>query len=139
MISLTIKAEIDNLGKLSRFLHKNLKDSSCPEKIIKLIELSTEEIFVNIVKYAYTAGQNKTDVIIEFRNKRSGSRNITNVTVSDYGEPFDPLKTETTALNIPINEREPGGLGLLLVKRSMDRVEYEYKNGMNRMVIEKIW
>ena len=57
----------------------------------------------------------------------------------DRGKPFNPLAREEVDTTLSAEEREIGGLGILMVKKSMDAVSYAYRNGVNILTIKKGW
>jgi anti-sigma regulatory factor (Ser/Thr protein kinase) len=58
---------------------------------------------------------------------------------ADRGEPFNPLDRDDPDVTVPLEQREVGGLGVLLIKRTMDTIQYSYDAGMNRLTITKSW
>jgi len=58
---------------------------------------------------------------------------------SDNGRPFNPLEYAEPDTTSPLEEREEGGLGLLIVKKTMDTMNYSYNNGVNRLEFSKSW
>ena len=151
---LILAADIKNVGKLSGFITENLKDSGCPEKVQEQIELAAEEIFVNIARYSYIDGSRdhpETDILkgifhgtceiaITVNSGIQKSTGGTEMTLSftDSGLPFNPLEHTEPDINAHLEDRKEGGLGILIVKRFMDVVEYRY-DGMNRLLLKKGW
>ena len=86
------------------------------------IQVAVEEIFVNIANYAYTPETG--EALIRMRFDRY-SREVS-ITLTDSGIPFDPLKKEDPDVTLTAEQRKIGGLGIFMVKKSMDAVEYEY-------------
>ena len=87
------------------------------------IDLAVEEIFVNIANYAY-------------RPVRENPLEVT-LTFLDSGAPYDPLAKEDPDITLDVKDRQIGGLGIFLVKQTMDDVKYEYKNGRNILTLTK--
>ena len=152
--SITLRAEVDRLGELIAFIGGELENAACPEKIRLQIELAAEEIFVNIARYAYgnhagAPGENTAsgppspcgafEVITECGVAQSPAGTAMTLVFTDRGEPFNPLDRDDPDLTAPLEQREVGGLGVLLVKRAMDTVQYRYDRGMNRLVLTKSW
>ena len=151
--SLVLAADTNNVDELSAFIVENLEKAGCPEKIREQIELAAEEVFVNIARYAYKdyAGQGECDadnsiswgsceitLTIGSVNDKNAGGTVMILTFTDCGIPFNPLEHTEPDINSPLEEREKGGFGLLIVKRVMDMVEYRY-NGMNRLLLKKCW
>jgi anti-sigma regulatory factor (Ser/Thr protein kinase) len=114
---------------------------NCPEKIRGQIELAAEEIFVNIAMYAY---QNRPDekkfgVLVNYGLEKNPAGTVFTLSFADRGEPFNPLERTDPDLTLSLQDRDVGGLGVLLVKRTMDSIEYDYSEGMNHLVIKKSW
>ncbi|MDR2922827.1 MAG: SpoIIE family protein phosphatase [Treponema sp.] len=135
--TITLNADTTELGTLISFIGRVLDKGACPEKIKGRIELAAEEVFVNIAGYSYKDKTGKVTIGCEI--ERNEGRNTMTLTFTDYGEPFNPLDIKEPDLSLPLEEREVGGLGVLIVKRTMDTINYKYENGMNRLLIRKSW
>lgn len=96
-----------------------------------MIHLVVEEIVVNIVDYAYPEGNGYLEVRINNDNKEL------TIEFRDHGIPFNPLEQSMPDLDIPLEERSIGGLGIFLTKEMMDNVEYRYEQGENILIIKK--
>ena len=97
------------------------------------IDVAVEEIFVNIASYAY--GPETGQAEIRFRSEaETGTAEITFI---DRGAPFDPLAKPDPDVTLPAEERQIGGLGIFMVKKSMDDVRYEYREAQNILTIRK--
>lgn len=96
-----------------------------------MIHLVVEEIVVNIVDYAYPEGNGYLEVRIN-----NDSKELT-IEFRDHGIPFNPLEQSMPDLDIPLEERSIGGLGIFLTKEMMDNVEYRYEQGENILIIKK--
>ena len=59
------------------------------------------------------------------------------ITLTDRGTPYDPLKKPDPDITLSAKEREIGGLGIYMVKKSMDEMRYEYRDGQNVLTIVK--
>ena len=103
-------------------------------KVMMQIEIAVEEIYVNIVHYAYNPEIGKATIRCEVTD------NPMQVIIQfmDSGVPFDPLAKEDADITLSAEEREIGGLGIFMVKKSMDEVSYEYKEGKNVLTIRKV-
>ena len=127
MEHITIPAQIDKLDVLQDFISALMPD----EKVLNNVLIAAEEIFVNIAHYAYTpdtgdvfvdADINQNHIILEFR---------------DSGKPYDPVNRIDPDTSLSAEEREIGGLGIFMVKKLMDEVRYEYRDGENCLTICK--
>jgi sigma-B regulation protein RsbU (phosphoserine phosphatase) len=141
--SLSVKADVKNLARLTAFLSGELGRHGCPPKTRGQIELAAEEIFVNIARYAYRNREGLPsyafDVDIRCRLEEGGGETEMTLAFSDRGDPFNPLEHVDPDLDVSMPERDVGGLGILLVKRTMDSVRYERENETNRLIIKKSW
>ena len=135
--TLCLEAKPAALKKLIKFIGHDLKAGGCPQKIQGQIELAAEEIFINIVNYAYN--NNPGEVLIGSAIKSMDGKVTITITFADWGEPFNLLEFEEPDLRLPLEQRKVGGLGILMVKRTMDIISYEYDNGMNHLLIKKSW
>lgn len=105
-----------------------------PPRAVMEVVLATEEVLMNIITHAYPGGRGDVRIAVEPQTAPRGLRLI----VADDGIAFDPLAAPEPDLTIPLEERPIGGLGILLVKRMMDRVAYERRGGENRLTLEKL-
>lgn len=133
MRELVIQAKTDNLDALLDFVNQELEQLECPMKVQVQIDIAVEEIFVNIAHYAY--GSNLGDAIV--RVEVNNEPLVVVITFIDNGIPYDPLAKEDPDVTLSAEEREIGGLGIYMVKKSMDNVSYMYKDGQNILSIEK--
>ena len=96
-------------------------------------DIAIDEIFGNIASYAYAPGTGKVTVQIRVDDKARAVR----ITFIDSGVPYNPLAKEDPNVKLSAEERKIGGLGIFLVKKSMDDMIYEYKDGKNRLTLVK--
>lgn len=129
--SLTLDATLDNLDKADSFVGGVLDKLGCDSGIKKQIALAFEECFVNIVSYAYGDNCGKAEITVE------GDRSKVTLILKDSGSPFDPLDNPDPDLSLSVQDREIGGLGVYLTKKSMDSVAYEYTDNQNVLTMEK--
>lgn len=127
-------ASVDELDKVIGFVDEMLESADCPMNIQLQIELAVEEIFVNIASYAYAPGTGNAVIKVSL----SGEPAVAEITFKDSGVPYNPLAREDPDVNLPASEREVGGLGIFLTKKNMDKVAYEYRDGMNIFTMKKI-
>jgi anti-sigma regulatory factor (Ser/Thr protein kinase) len=133
MRELEIEALTENLSDVLSFVDEQLEAADCPMKIQMQIDIAVEEIFVNIAHYAYPEAEGEAVIYVE---PGEGSSSVT-ITFEDEGIPYDPLKNEDPDITLSADDRPIGGLGIFMVKKSMDEVSYEYKDGKNRLTIKK--
>ena len=131
MNEITIEAQPDNFLQVQEFIGKRLDDMGCKMKERLQIDVAVEEIFVNIAHYAYKPDTGTATVIFE-ENEDSVT-----ITFIDSGKAYNPLKKNDPDITLSAEERQIGGLGIFLVKKSMDDMKYEYKEGKNILSITK--
>ena len=133
MADLTVDALVSNLDQVLAFVDGQLETMDCSMKAQMQIDVAVEEIYVNIANYAYAPetgkayisvrpDQDNASVTIEFR---------------DNGIPFDPLAKADPDVTLSAEERKIGGLGIYMVKKSLDAMEYSRKDGQNILTITK--
>ena len=97
------------------------------------MDIAVEEIFVNIASYAYENEPGKVTIRLRETEDPKG---IT-VTFVDEGAPFDPVTRPDPDVTLSAKERSIGGLGIYLVKKSMDDVRYRYEGNLNILTLTK--
>lgn len=133
MKELEIEAKIENLDQVLGFVDEQLEEMDCPMKTQVQIDIAVEEIYVNIAKYSYHPGSGPATIRVEFDDKPLSVI----LTFVDQGVAYDPLAKEDPDITLSAEERQIGGLGIFMVKKSMDEIQYEYKNGSNILTIKK--
>ena len=131
MEAMNIKAADINLENVLAFINTILENNDCPRKIQMQIDIAVEEIYVNVAHYAYFPEEG--DVLI----KCGVCDGEAVVSFEDNGTPYDPLKKPDPDVSLPADERQIGGLGIYMVKQSMDSVHYDYKHGRNVFTLKK--
>ena len=130
---LEIEAAVENLPEVLAFIEEHLEQADCPPKAMMQITVAAEEVFVNIAHYAYAPDRGKAVVRVEV----SGDPVTVSLTFIDHGVPYDPLLREDPDVTLPAEERQIGGLGVFLVKQTMDDVNYVYRDGKNILTLKK--
>ena len=134
MDKLTVEAKTENLEEVLGFVDRHLEAMDCSPKVSVQIDVAVEELFVNIAHYAYSPGTGNATIGVEILKDPAAIA----ITFTDRGKPFDPLAKEDPDITLSAEERQIGGLGIYMVKKSMDEVVYEYKDGQNILRIKKI-
>lgn len=130
---LRVKAAVSELDKVLSFTDTILESMGCSMKAQMQIDVAVEEIFVNIAHYAYPSGDGEAVI----RIGADEANRAVSITFIDQGIPYDPLKNEDPDITLSAEERPIGGLGIFMVKKSMDDVSYEYKDNRNQLTIKK--
>ena len=129
---LNVEAKVDNIPAVTDFLDAALKEAGCPMKTLLQIDVAIDEIFTNIAQYAYEPGSGSALVRVEVEEP-----NTAVITFIDSGMPFDPTAKEDPDVSLSAEEREIGGLGIYMVKKTMDGMHYERRNNQNILQIRK--
>ena len=133
MTNKTFPARIDALSDVLGFVDQMLESYECPMKIQTAICVAIEEVFVNVAHYAYGDGEGDMTLGISFDEE---SRNIT-FRMTDKGTPFDPLQKPDPDITLSAEDREIGGLGIFIAKKTMDTLTYTYENSENILTMIK--
>jgi anti-sigma regulatory factor (Ser/Thr protein kinase) len=130
---LTIEAKTTNIEAVTDFVNEQLEALDCPMKAQMQIDIAIDELFGNIAHYAYNPEIGKATVRVEVTEDPLAVV----ITFIDNGVPYDPLAKADPDITLSAEEREIGGLGIYMVKKSMDDITYEYKDGQNILKIKK--
>ncbi len=133
MVERTFPAALEYLEQVQDFIDEQLEQHDCPMKAKFQLDVAVEEIFVNIAHYAYHPDVGEATV----RCCVGGSPLQVTIQFLDRGKPFNPLAKEDADTTLSAEDRDIGGLGILMVKKSMDAVDYTYENGKNILTIKK--
>lgn len=131
MQSIVVPAEIKEMNKVTEFVSHILEANDCSVKARIQLEVAIDEIMSNIVHYAYEGATG--EVTVECDVVEGTAR----ICFIDSGVPYDPLKKKDPDVTLSASEREIGGLGIFMVKKSMDDLSYEYKDRCNRLTLIK--
>lgn len=123
---------IDELETIRQGLEVLVSDWEIPPYMEIPLNLALEEAFTNIVNYAFD-DNNIHEIIIQFRK----AKGILEVTLTDDGQPFDPTARTDPDTGLGAEERPIGGLGIFLIKKIMDRVEYRRNDNKNQLILTK--
>lgn len=133
MKELTIAATVENIGTVTDFVNEQLEALDCPMRAQMQIDIAIDELFGNIAHYAYHPEVGNATVRVEVMEEPLAVI----ITFIDGGVPYDPLKAADPDITLSAEERQLGGLGIYMVKKSMDEITYEYKDGKNILSIKK--
>lgn len=131
--SITVEAAMEHLEEVLHFVRRKLKKTEGRMQDRLVVEIIVEELFTNIASYAY--GENTGRVTVECRISQEASEVM--VVFTDRGMPYNPLEHEDPDTRASIEEREIGGCGILMAKKMMDDVQYEFRDGKNILTIRK--
>ena len=130
---LELEAKLETLPQVLAFLDEHLERRGCPMKVQTQLDIAVEEIFINIANYAY--GGEPGRAVVQLRKTRDPEG--VSVTFIDEGVPYDPLAKPDPDVTLSAKDRPIGGLGIYMVKKSMDDILYEYKDNCNKLTLIK--
>ncbi len=133
MKELSINATVENIPTVTAFVDEQLEALGCPMKAQMQIDIAIDELFSNIAYYAYNPEVGPATVRVEVVENPMAVK----ISFIDHGKPYDPLAKADPDTTLGAEERGVGGLGIYMVKKSMDEVSYEYRDGENILTIKK--
>ena len=133
MTNQTFPAKTEALPDILGFVEETLEGYGCSMKIQMALCVAIEEVFVNIAHYAYDSGNGHVNLGIGFDPDDS----TVTFRMADKGIPFDPLKKPDPDITLSAEDRDIGGLGIFITKKTMDSVTYAYENGENILTMIK--
>ena len=133
MTTQTFPAKTESLPDILGFVEETLEGFGSSMKIQMAVCVAIEEVFVNVAHYAYGGGEGNMTLGIGYDED---SRTVT-FRMTDKGVPFDPLQKPDPDITLSAEDREIGGLGIFITKKTMDSVSYAYENGENVLTMTK--
>lgn len=131
MKELTLMAQTENLEQVLEFVNGILEEHNCPMYVQMQLDIAVEELFVNIAHYAYTPEVGQVTIQVSVEDESAA------IVFKDSGIPYNPWAKEDPDVTLSLEERQIGGLGIYMVKNSMDEVDYRYEDGKNIVTIKK--
>lgn len=128
------QAQTGDVEAVTEFVDAELERLDCPMKTVIKINVAVDELFSNIVRYAYPG---KTGPVTVKFIEHDAPKTVF-VRFEDEGVPYNPLTNEDPDVTLSADERSVGGLGIFIVKKTMDDVKYKYDGGKNILTIKKI-
>jgi anti-sigma regulatory factor (Ser/Thr protein kinase) len=130
---IAIEPEIAEIPRLNEWVEEVLTAEGVGPTTILNATLAIEEAMANVIKHAFAGVAPPHRIALSLAVASDRLR----IELCDNGREFDPASAAAPDLTSPLAEREPGGLGLHLIRTMMDRVEYRREAGENRLVLEK--
>jgi len=131
MIRKVFPASISELEAADAFVDEELEKNDVPMKASIQLKVALEEIFVNVAHYAYPNGDGDVTLELDITD------GIVTLSFIDSGMPFDPLAKPDPDITLSAEERNIGGLGIFMVKKTMDDVTYRFENNQNILTLVK--
>ncbi len=125
---MTVGLSLENLSALTEYVECTLEEKGASLATVMKMNIALDEIYSNIVKFS---GATYVTVCCGVQDGAAYLR------FEDDGVPYDPLKKEDADVTLSAEERQIGGLGILMVKKSMDRMEYAYQDSKNILTLMK--
>lgn len=125
---MTVKPSTETMLDIASFVEDTLKSADIPTKIIYKMNIVTDEIYSNIIHYS---GADEASVECFVKDGK-----IT-LTFIDNGKPYNPLEQQEPDITLSADEREIGGLGIFMVRKTMDNIKYSFEGGKNILVLQK--
>lgn len=130
MEEITVHTDLDNLDKVTAFVESALESHNPSMKTQMQLNVAIDELFSNIVHYSKSAD---ATIQVEVQNDPKQVK----LTFIDSGVPYNPLIKADPDITLSAEERQIGGLGIFLVKKTMDGMEYQRADNKNQLTIYK--
>ena len=127
------EAALEDIPQVTEFVEAELEKLDCPMKTVMQLSIAIDEIYSNIVRYGYSGKPGPVTVSVIARTEP----HAVYLRFCDEGIPYNPLTKEDPDTTLSAEERSIGGLGIFMVKKTMDDVKYRYENGENILTICK--
>jgi anti-sigma regulatory factor (Ser/Thr protein kinase) len=133
MASLKLSASMDNFDAFMDFLKSQIENEIIEKKTLNDILIAGEEAIVNVLRYAYPDKNGELELIVEHQENPKG----VSIELIDSGIAFNPLERLEPDINAPVEDRPIGGLGIFMIKKMMDELNYSRENGQNKFRLIK--
>lgn len=130
MKKISVPPQLGRIDTVTAFFEECLAEQDAPMKVVSQINIAVDEIFSNIARYS---GATSVSVGCEAEKDHVVLR------FADNGRPYDPTEKADPDITLSAEKRDIGGLGIFMVKKTMDEVVYEYTDGWNILTIQKRW
>ncbi|MBR4813420.1 MAG: SpoIIE family protein phosphatase [Lachnospiraceae bacterium] len=132
--TLTVEAVADNFPKVVGMIEEGLNAVDCSPADQMKIQLAVEEIYANVTNYAYAPQTG--NVTVTFETEEDPKAAV--ITFADSGVPYNPLLKADPDISPEVRRRTKGGLGIFMVKKNVDDISYEYRDGQNILRMKKL-
>lgn len=127
------ESDIHDITQVTEFIEAELEKVNCPMKTTIQINIAVDELYSNIVRHGYPNKKGPVTVKFIFHDN---PRTVF-IRFEDEGIPYNPLTKDDPDITLSAEERSIGGLGIFVVKKTMDDMKYKYENGKNILTIKK--
>ncbi len=132
---ITVDAVLENIPAVTDWVNDLLEQADCPMKAQLQLDVAIDELFSNIARYAYAPQTGKATLRLTLLQQPAGVA----LTFIDQGKPYDPLAKVDPDVTLSAEERAIGGLGIFLVKKTMDDMTYARQEDSNVLTITKLF
>ncbi len=133
MKEITLEATIANIATVTAWVEEILEQAGCSMRAQMQIDVTIDELFGNIVHYAYPGGRGDVTVQCDV----DPETRVFTLVLKDRGIPFNPLDLPEPDVTLSAQERSIGGLGVFLARKAMDELTYRYEDGFNTLCAKK--
>ena len=131
--TIQVSNDLAEVARLNEALSNLWQERNLPPELEMPAVLALEEVLSNVIRHGLKDVLSP-DIRVRFTLEPAAFEFV----VSDNGMPYDPLSRPDPDVNLPIERRTPGGLGIFLVRRLGDVVNYEYRDGRNHLLFRKL-
>jgi anti-sigma regulatory factor (Ser/Thr protein kinase) len=131
MMKITTAAKIENIDSIADPVDAELEARDWSLRTRMQVRMAIDELVTNVASYAYQPGTGDVTVCADFEGEDLV------LTFTDSGTPYDPTKAREPDITLPAEERPIGGLGIFLVRKTMDDVAYRREDGKNILTVRK--
>jgi anti-sigma regulatory factor (Ser/Thr protein kinase) len=124
--------DLAELERVAGLVERFGAEHGLPEHAVFEINLALDEVLTNVISYGHDDGGRH-----EIEVRLAAGRGEVAIEVTDDGRPFDPLSAPEPATDVPLAERPVGGLGIHMVRKLMDRIEYRRDGARNVLTMRK--
>ena len=129
--TLSVDATLEHYADVIAFIDQLLEQNGCDEENRLRVQLAVDEIYTNIVNYAYGAQGGKVEITFSCEDGTA------QITFADHGIPYDPLQKDDPDITLSPEDMQVGGLGVFIAKNNMDAISYRYENNRNILTMSK--
>jgi len=137
MAEIRVSAVVDSVTEVTEFVDGQLEAMDCPMKAQVQIDVAIDEIFSNIAYYAYEGQPTPGEAVV--RIEPLPDKPGISLTFIDSGMFYNPLEKKDPDVTLALEERDIGGLGIFMVKKTMTKMLYERVNDENHLTLIKEW
>jgi len=134
MKKMILTAEVARLDEVIDFINEELEANDVPMRTVMQLDIAVEELFVNIAHYAYNPDVGEAAICVDVEQEPG----CVVISFVDQGKPYNPLSRKDPDITLDVEDREIGGLGIYVVKKTMDKITYAYEDGQNILTIRKL-